>query len=75
MNLDFTTYQPPLIFIKLYFLGPQEPQFKIPEPLPKHNMTLEELRKYDGKGSDGRICIAILGKVYDCSKGSFDKFC
>jgi len=43
--------------------------FKLPEPLPKHDMTLEELRKYDGKGADKRICIAILGKVYDCTKG------
>jgi len=42
---------------------------KIPPPLPKHNMTLEELRKYDGKADDGRVCVAILGKVYDCTKG------
>lgn len=41
----------------------------IPDPLPKHDMTLEELRKYDGKGPDKRICIAILGRVYDCTKG------
>lgn len=47
--------------------------FKIPPPLPKRDMTLEELRKYDGKGEDGRICIAILGKVYDCSKGKPSK--
>lgn len=40
----------------------------IPDPLPKHDMTLEELRKYDGKGPDKRVCIAILGRVYDCSK-------
>jgi membrane-associated progesterone receptor component len=43
--------------------------FKIPPPLSKHNMTLEELRNYDGKGEDGRICLAILNKVYDVSKG------
>ncbi|RWS07591.1 membrane-associated progesterone receptor component 2-like protein [Dinothrombium tinctorium] len=42
---------------------------KIPPPLPKHDMTLEELRNYDGKGEDGRICIGVNGKVYDCSKG------
>ena len=41
----------------------------MPEPLEKHDMTLEELKKYDGKGSDGRVCIAILGKVYDCTRG------
>jgi len=32
-------------------------------------MTLDELKNYDGKGADKRICIAILGKVYDCTKG------
>lgn len=32
-------------------------------------MTLDELRRYDGKGSDKRVCIAILGRVYDCTKG------
>jgi len=42
---------------------------KLPEPLPKHDMTLDELKNYDGKGADKRICIAILGKVYDCTKG------
>jgi len=43
--------------------------FKIPPPLTKHNMTLEELKKYDGKGEDGRVCLAILNKVYDVSRG------
>ena len=43
-------------------------RYVIPDPLPKHDMTLEELRKYDGKGPDKRVCIAILGRVYDCSK-------
>ncbi|XP_054153766.1 membrane-associated progesterone receptor component 1-like [Oppia nitens] len=47
----------------------EEEVFKLPEPLPKHDMTLEELSKYDGKGADKRICIGILGKVYDCTKG------
>lgn len=43
-------------------------RYVIPEPLPKHDMTLDELRQYDGKGPDKRVCIAILGRVYDCSK-------
>lgn len=43
--------------------------FKMPEPLPKHNMTLDELKKYDGKGEDKRVCMAILNKVYDVSRG------
>lgn len=32
-------------------------------------MYLTELRTYDGKGEDGRVCVAILGKVYDVTKG------
>lgn len=32
-------------------------------------MTFDELKKYNGRGIDGRICIAVLGKVFDCSKG------
>jgi membrane-associated progesterone receptor component len=43
--------------------------FKYPPPLPKHNMTLKELSNYDGKADDGRVCVAILGKVFDCTKG------
>lgn len=43
--------------------------FNLP-PLKKHDMTLEELRTYDGLGPDGRVCVAINGKVYDCSKST-----
>lgn len=32
-------------------------------------MTFDELKKYNGRGEDGRICVAVLGKVFDCSKG------
>jgi len=49
--------------------GPSAPLFKPPPPLPKHDMTLEELRQYNGKGEDGRICISINNRVFDCSKG------
>ena len=42
---------------------------KYPPPLPKHDMTLEELGKYDGLNDDGRICIAINRKIFDVSKG------
>lgn len=34
-------------------------------------MDLKELHKYDGKGPDGRVCIAINGKVFDCSRTHF----
>ena len=42
---------------------------KLPEPLPKQDLTLEELRQYDGHGPDGRVCLAINGEIYDCTKG------
>ena len=55
-------------FSKLGQEEEEEEPLVIPEPLPKHDMTLDELRKYDGKGPDKRVCIAILGRVYDCTK-------
>jgi len=50
---------------------------KVPEPvqvepeLPKmrRDFTVEELRKYDGNGPDGRILVAVNGKVFDVTKG------
>lgn len=45
---------------------PQEP------PLPKlkkRDFTVEELRKYDGNGEDGRVLVAVNGNVYDVTKG------
>ena len=38
-------------------------------PILKGDMTLSELKRYNGKGDDGRICIACLGKVYDVTRG------
>ncbi|CAB3365447.1 Hypothetical predicted protein [Cloeon dipterum] len=43
-----------------------------PEPeLPKlrRDFTVEEMREYTGDGSDGRILIAVNGKVFDVTKG------
>lgn len=45
---------------------------KIDPPLPKmkkQDMTLEELRKYDGVQGDGRVLVAINGRIFDVSKG------
>ncbi|KAK3599988.1 hypothetical protein CHS0354_012642 [Potamilus streckersoni] len=52
---------------------------KSPEPLPpkepelpkmkRQDMTLEQLREYDGKGKDGRILIAVNGKIFDVTLG------
>jgi len=41
-------------------------------PLPKmkkQDMTLQELRKYDGIQGDGRVLCAINGRVFDVTKG------
>ncbi len=38
-------------------------------PLKKQDMTLMQLRKYDGHGEDGRVCVAVNGKIYDMTKG------
>merc|ERR1719420_749466 len=37
----------------------------------KQDMTLQQLRQYDGvsEASAGRICVAVLGKIYDVTKG------
>ena len=50
---------------------------KVPEPvqrepeLPKlrKDFTVEELKKYDGNGPDGRILVAVNGNVFDVTKG------
>lgn len=38
-------------------------------PLKKQDFTLEQLKEYDGKGSDGRVLIAVNGKVFDVTRG------
>lgn len=40
------------------------------EPMPKQDFTLEQLRSYDGIKSDGRILIAVLGRVFDVSRSA-----
>jgi len=40
-------------------------------PMKKQDMTLQQLKVYDGQseGSDGRICVAVNGKIFDVTKG------
>ena len=38
-------------------------------PLKKQDMTLIQLKQYDGTGEEGRVCVAVNGKVYDVTKG------
>lgn len=71
MQMSHYIYLTVLIYFFALSTGREEEEEEplvIPDPLPKHDMTLDELRKYDGKGADKRVCIAILGRVYDCTK-------
>ncbi|CAG5126244.1 unnamed protein product [Candidula unifasciata] len=38
-------------------------------PLKKQDFTLEQLREFDGKGAEGRVLIAVNGKVFDVTRG------
>jgi len=50
---------------------PEEPVQEV-KKLPKlrRDFTIEELTKYDGKGPDGRILVAVNGSVYDVTRGA-----
>jgi len=39
-------------------------------PKLRRDFTIEELTKYDGKGPDGRILVAVNGSVYDVTRGA-----
>ncbi|XP_066949668.1 membrane-associated progesterone receptor component 1-like [Macrobrachium rosenbergii] len=46
--------------------GPVEP------PIPKmkrQDMTLEQLKQYDGTGEYGRVCVAVNSKIFDATRG------
>ena len=38
------------------------------EPLEKQDLTVEQLKKYNG-ADDPHICMAILGKIYEVTRG------
>lgn len=38
-------------------------------PMKKRDMTYQELKKYDGLNEEGRVCVAVNGKIFDCTKG------
>lgn len=43
---------------------------KVLKPFPKGDMTLAELRKYDGKNEEGRVLLAVNREIYDVTKGT-----
>lgn len=52
--------------------GYHENSVSVEKPLPKlkkRDFTIEELKKYDGTGEDGRVLVAVNGKVFDATKG------
>lgn len=42
---------------------------KVLKPFPKGDMTLAELRKYDGSNEEGRVLLAVNREIYDVTKG------
>lgn len=44
------------------------PEVHLPR-MKKRDMTIDELKKFDGTGEDGRICIAVNGKIFDVTQG------
>lgn len=45
-----------------------EPEVELPR-MKKKDLNLDELRQYNGTGEDGRICIAVNGRIYDVTRG------
>ena len=57
---------------EIFVLEPAPPSAPVEPPLPrmkKKDLTLKELKKYDGTGKDGRVLVGVLGKIYDVTKG------
>lgn len=50
---------------------PEEPVQEVKKlPKMRRDFAIEELTKYDGKGPDGRILVAVNGSVYDVTRGA-----
>ena len=37
--------------------------------LRKQDMTMEQLKQYNGLGPEGRVLVAVNGKIFDVTKG------
>ncbi|KAF7636887.1 Cytochrome b5 heme-binding domain-containing protein [Meloidogyne graminicola] len=55
------------LFFKKYEVIEPPTQEKV-EPLEKRDMTIEQLKRYNGV-DDEHICFALLGNIYDVTKG------
>ena len=47
----------------------------ISSQLRKQDMTMEQLKQYNGLGPEGRVLVAVNGKIFDVTKGIFVIFC
>lgn len=60
-------------YVLMFFFsapGPSTPVEPSPPPMKKRDFTLKELKELgDGTREDGRILVAVNGKVYDVTKG------
>ncbi|CAN8006158.1 unnamed protein product [Ixodes hexagonus] len=75
LNLILTSVCVFLVY-KIFFSRQQSkksPEKREPElpPLKKQDMTLEDIRKYDGTSTspEGRVLVAVNGKVFDVTRG------
>ena len=49
--------------------GPSTPREPELPKLKKRDFTLEQMREFDGRGKDGRLLMAVNGKVFDVTRG------
>lgn len=57
--------------ISKFFAKPAEQVPRVPDlpAMRRRDMTVDELKEYDGeKRQDGRICMAVDGKIFDVTK-------
>ncbi|GMS90713.1 hypothetical protein PENTCL1PPCAC_12888, partial [Pristionchus entomophagus] len=71
--LDYILLALLAVMIYRWFVRRNEPEIEAPKPvqvpaLPKQDMTLSELRKYDGV-QDEHILFGLNGTIYDVSRG------
>lgn len=64
-----------IVFLVYKIMKSRRNDTTLPPPPPelpkmkKRDFSVEELRKYDGNGEDGRVLVAVNGNVYDVTKG------
>ncbi|KAB7498468.1 Membrane-associated progesterone receptor component 2 [Armadillidium nasatum] len=63
-----------ILLYKIYKSSKVPPPVSTPQvpsipKLKRQDMTLEQLRKYDGTDEIGRVCMGVNGKVFDVTRG------